>query len=45
MQDVTIIQAAKEIGMSRATLARFEVGEEIDSRNLVLILRWAMEQL
>ncbi len=40
MQDMSVRDAAKEIGLSPATFSRLENGREIDARTLMKIFNW-----
>lgn len=45
MCDVTIREAAKDIGISPATLSRIENGKPSDGKSLALILTWLMQPM
>lgn len=42
MEELTIRQAAKQIGISAATLMRIEHGRNFDAATLAKILQWMM---
>lgn len=39
-REISLRKCAKEIGIGAATLMRFEVGQDIDAKTFLLILRW-----
>jgi len=43
MSDLTLREAAKQIGLSAPTLSRVERGLAMDGRTLAAILRWMTE--
>ncbi len=40
---MSLTEAAAAIGITRVTLHRFETGDPISGRMLVIILRWALQ--
>lgn len=39
----TVRDVAKEVGISPATVSRFERGEDCDSNTLSILLRWLLQ--
>lgn len=44
MTELTVREVAASIGISAATLCRFENGENIDGQTMAKILRWLFEK-
>ena len=44
MEERTLRDVAKEIGIAAATLMRFEKNQFVDGQTLAQILRWLMEE-
>lgn len=43
IQQLTLVDAAKEIGISRDAVYRFESGQEIESKALAKIIQWLLK--